>query len=117
MTPTGNVTSDGLKLRRIPGGKVLDELAHGEDVLILEQRKVGNTQWMRVKVDRTEDIGWVAARYIQLTPAPIPVPVPVPVEPEHLPPQPWWPTILVWAALIFLVCAIIFASDRFRSVF
>ena len=94
MREFGAVKLDGLNLRASPGnGAIIDELNHGDRLVVHEHRVLGQYEWLRVTAiatsKRDEEQGWVAARFVGLSkPEPPPLPNPAPQPPEH--DLTWW---------------------------
>lgn len=59
------VTSEGLNLRSAPrmGKNIIDQLSKG-DVVILHPSDVAAKGWLRVKVERTGQVGWVSREFL-----------------------------------------------------
>lgn len=66
----GVVISDGLHLHETIDGPILDTLTKGDPLQVLESRK-RKVEWHRVRVVRTGQQGWVAARFVKVTEIPV----------------------------------------------
>jgi uncharacterized hydrophobic protein (TIGR00271 family) len=64
----GDTGGQGVFLRQTPGGEVVDALAEGAPVEILNEREVvDDIEWVQVR-DEDGRVGWVAAQYVQPQP-------------------------------------------------
>ncbi|MBP6856437.1 MAG: SH3 domain-containing protein [Candidatus Pacebacteria bacterium] len=72
QNPVDNVTKKntarvkvlGLRLRQIPGGKILKILNKSQQVEIVEKKIVNNVEWANVKLSESEN-GWVSNVYLE----------------------------------------------------
>lgn len=72
----GVVTAPGLNLRPLPNADSpwLDQLNQGDELEVAAV--VGSKDWLHVRVVRTGQSGWVAARFVKVTPPTVDVPKP-----------------------------------------
>lgn len=99
---SGKVTSEGLRLREAIDGKIITELSKGDALLIFETR-TRQYEWMRVKVVKTGQSGWVAARFVEVAhypPKQSPRRWDQPPKPDH---RGWTSESLFWLILTIIV--------------
>lgn len=100
----GIVTAEkSLNLRDKPDGKIIGDLKHGDSVMVNNEAMTGEVAWYHLTDARGRELGWAAARYIELQyerPPPDVHPLPT-LEPE--------PSSLGYIAVFGVVIAVLLA--------
>lgn len=106
---TATVRPNGLNLHSSPNGTRRDQLDKGDVVELTsdDARYTSTTKWVRVKVKRTGEYGWVAERFLDIAQPPKIVPRPTPPPPAPPSPLPTREGSGFWVGLVVVVGLII----------